>query len=118
MKFQVITNAVEAAIGGGLSVWAGVKLWSYSRAVAWIMLWSGALALFYAVAYFWLYRVLDDPVKIGQWSQFVSKVNYLTWPLVWWIPPLVLVYLFQRERRTREADAAGIVRRAEEIADR
>lgn len=90
IQWVAFLNALLAWAAGVIHIWAAVKTSGWLRTM---FITIASLALFYSLAYWWLFF---NPLRGGEWSQFLRPVGFATWGFAWMVEPVILIRYLQR----------------------
>lgn len=77
-------NAAAAFFAACVHVWVAAK---FSGPLRTLFIAIGSLALFYSLAYWWLFF---NPDEVLAWSNFLRPIGIATWMVAWAIEPFII----------------------------
>ena len=111
LQWIAAINAILAWVAACVHGWAA---YNTSGMIRKMFITISALALFYALAYWWLFF---NPDRGGDWSNFLRPFGIFTWVIAWAIEPIILVTYLKRRGNEIVAKAQVVADRAGERLD-
>ena len=105
-----VINMVGAFAAFGINSWAAMHMSGWLRRMFNVI---AGLALFYALAYFWLVLHLDQ-VKV--WSDFLRPVGLVSWVVAWCLEPIIITREMRKHSRKMLKETDQVVERFKQVA--
>ena len=104
-------NAILAWVAAMVHAWAASKTSGYLRKMFVVI---ASLALFYSLAYWWLFFFPD---RGEEWSNFLRPFGIVTWVVAWSVEPLILIKYLSNRANELEHKAGELADRAKAALD-